>query len=91
MNSSNNDHDLSSYSVDTDITYEKRTPQLSPISPNNNDGSLRNNHIELVDLITQLSPENRDFLLHRIKSDDKLFIDQKAKAKKVYICITYSY
>ena len=83
MNSNSNDHDLSSYSVDTDITYEKRTPQLSPISPNNN-GSLRNNHIELVDLITQLSPENRDFLLHRIKSDDKLFIDQKANSKKVY-------
>jgi hypothetical protein len=29
----------------------------------------------------QESEENRDFLLHRIKSDDKLFIDQKAKAK----------
>ena len=79
-------NDLSSHSVDTDIIYENITPQLSSKSIHNN-GNSKNNHIELVDIITKLSPENRDFLLNRIKSDDKLFIDQKDKHKKVNIII----
>ena len=81
-------------SVETDITYEKTSP-FSPLSSplssplpksyENNDNN--NNHVELIELISNLSPENKKFLMHKIKSDNKLFDDEKAKVKKVIITI----
>ena len=86
-------NNLSPLSVETDITYEKTSPSLTPFSSplsksDDNNNKTKDNHVELVELISKLSPENRNFLMHKIKSDNKLFDDEKAKAKKVITILT---